>query len=245
MTRELLRGNLPPSLLIALTVGHGRDEVERRLAVDVVHHSRGEVLRVGGHQGRGGSGARISPAMRNSSGVAWLTVSAELADVKHTGWALSPSRQKKVCAALMGFEPRSVLLQTHVPMAVARRAVRVDEQQFSRIMPADAWWFSQPHLKSSASATVCPSSSRWTVMSLARKGNPLSVSNPRSVKPRPSRSPLLHRAASWTNCSASRGSMRSVPSRPPPQQVPGPQPKCSGTNSHRPAISSRILSASR
>lgn len=51
MTRELLRGDLLPSLLIALSVGHGGDQVERRLDVDVVHQLDGVVFRVGGHQG--------------------------------------------------------------------------------------------------------------------------------------------------------------------------------------------------
>ena len=109
--------------------------------------------------------------------------------------------------------PLVVAVAAHLPLAEAWRAMRVDGQQFFRVIargPADA-------------------------SSLATKGSPLANSKPRWLSERCCRSPVEHSADSWIICSASRGSTR-PPHWPlqPQSKSQVPSRRCSGIKSHRP-----------
>lgn len=85
--------------------------------------------------------------MRNSSGVASLTVRAGLAVVKHSGSRAVAVQTEEGLRHFHGLGAALLLTLAHVPMAGAGRAVRIDQQQFSRIMSAGAAEFAQGHLK--------------------------------------------------------------------------------------------------
>ena len=64
---------------------HRHQEIEGRMALDVMEQFRAEMLQVGQDQGLAGLGARISAARSSSSMAAVVAVRAEVAVVKQTG----------------------------------------------------------------------------------------------------------------------------------------------------------------
>src|SRR5216683_2622456 len=81
--------------------------------------------------------------------------------------------------------------------------------------------------------------------SAARNGRPLARAKPCWGSARLARRPAVHRAASWTNCKAKRGSTRSAawPLQP-HNRSHVPRRRCSGSNSHSPRWAPLNLSAS-
>src|ERR1700722_17252301 len=80
--------------------------------------------------------------------------------------------------------------------------------------------------------------------SLAMKGKPLLRAKPLWVSARLARMPVVHRAASWTNCRAKRGWKHSAAVRlQPTNKSQVPRRKCSGTNNHSPKTEVLTLSA--
>ena len=108
-------------------IGHGDQKVEIRLRLDLVQQLDREVFRIGQHQGLprfgaedvGGQPEELQPRL-------WPCV--RRCRCKQTGWLVSASSTKKVCATLVGRAASSWRWGAHVVLAEAAYAMRIDGQ---------------------------------------------------------------------------------------------------------------------
>ena len=173
-----------------------------------------------------------------------MAVRAEVPVVKQTGWWVSASSTKKVCATFGGACGFVEAVAAHVALAEAADAMGIDGQDPALKMARGAADLAQGDLQALAVERRFGREQVVDGQSAARNGRPLANSKMCWFKPRRRRRPVMQRAASWISCKASRGSTRSgrFPVQPHTRSQ-APSRSNSGASSHTPARLPMTLSA--
>ena len=161
-------------------------------------------------------------AISRSSGVAWVVERAEVAVRKQTGWPVSASRQRKFGPLWLADRLRC---SDGGASGVCCRCARdgVNGQELGLVMPRGAADLTQGDLQSLGIIYAVGAQQLMYGLIGGHKRDALANSNPFWESVRFRRKPVVHSAASWTNWSASRGSMRALSCSVQPQsrsQVP-------------------------
>ena len=180
MFGKVRRGNfLPPALQLGVG-GLGAKQVKEVILAHAREEFLGEMFFIGQEEGfifGAGSRPRISAARCSSWGLACVTDWAAELSVKQRGWPVWQSKKKKVCAILAGLCSGVEAMATHLALAIAEDAVRIQGQERTGEMVAGTTQFAQSDLELLGLRDGVSGNNSWMAIG-GTKGKPLANSKP-------------------------------------------------------------------